>query len=46
MNPEALANELNREPFQEPPQRLRREARRRGLETDIALLSPGQTLHW
>ena len=38
--------ELNREPFREPPQRLEREARRRGLETDIALLSPGQTIHW
>jgi N-acyl-phosphatidylethanolamine-hydrolysing phospholipase D len=38
--------ELNREPFQEPPQRLQREALRRGLEDEIALLSPGQTIHW
>jgi N-acyl-phosphatidylethanolamine-hydrolysing phospholipase D len=38
--------ELNREPFQEPPQRLQREALRRGLEESIALLSPGQTIHW
>jgi N-acyl-phosphatidylethanolamine-hydrolysing phospholipase D len=38
--------ELNREPFQEPPQRLQREALRRGLEERIALLSPGQTIHW
>lgn len=38
--------ELNREPFQEPPQRLQREALRRGLEEHIALLSPGQTIHW
>ena len=38
--------ELNREPFQEPPERLFREAVRRGLEDDIALLSPGQTIHW
>jgi N-acyl-phosphatidylethanolamine-hydrolysing phospholipase D len=38
--------ELNREPFQEPPQRLLREALRRGLEDRVALLSPGQTIHW
>jgi N-acyl-phosphatidylethanolamine-hydrolysing phospholipase D len=38
--------ELNREPFQEPPQRLQREAFRRGLEDHVSLLSPGQTLHW
>jgi N-acyl-phosphatidylethanolamine-hydrolysing phospholipase D len=38
--------ELNREPFREPPQRLESEALRRGLEDHIALLSPGQTLHW
>ena len=38
--------ELNREPFKEPPQRLQREALRRGLEEHIALLSPGQTIHW
>jgi N-acyl-phosphatidylethanolamine-hydrolysing phospholipase D len=38
--------ELNREPFQEPPQRLEREAIRRGIEEQITLLSPGQTIHW
>lgn len=38
--------ELNREPFREPPDRLLREALRRGLEERIALLSPGQTIHW
>ncbi|MGH6689080.1 MAG: MBL fold metallo-hydrolase [Gammaproteobacteria bacterium] len=38
--------ELNREPFLEPPQRLQREALRLGLEEQIALLSPGQTIHW
>jgi len=38
--------ELNREPFAEPPQRLLREALQRGLEDRIALLSPGQSIHW
>jgi len=38
--------DLNREPFREPPDRLLREALRRGLEERIALLSPGQTIHW
>ena len=38
--------EMNREPFREPPDRLVREARRRGLEDHIAILSPGQTIHW
>ncbi|OLB93770.1 MAG: hypothetical protein AUH30_19355 [Candidatus Rokubacteria bacterium 13_1_40CM_68_15] len=38
--------ELNREPFREPPDRLMREALRRGLEERVALLSPGQTIHW
>ena len=38
--------ELNREPFREPPRRLEREARRLGLEAHIALLSPGQSIHW
>ncbi len=38
--------ELNREPFREPPERLLREAVRRGLEERIALLSPGQSIHW
>jgi N-acyl-phosphatidylethanolamine-hydrolysing phospholipase D len=38
--------ELNREPFREPPERLMREAVRRGLEERIAVLSPGQTINW
>jgi N-acyl-phosphatidylethanolamine-hydrolysing phospholipase D len=38
--------ELNREPFREPPQRLMREALRLGIEDQIAVLSPGQTIHW
>jgi N-acyl-phosphatidylethanolamine-hydrolysing phospholipase D len=38
--------ELNREPFQEPPDRLLREALQRGLEEQVALLSPGQTTSW
>jgi N-acyl-phosphatidylethanolamine-hydrolysing phospholipase D len=38
--------ELNREPFQEPPERLMREARRRGIEAEVALVRPGQTIHW
>jgi N-acyl-phosphatidylethanolamine-hydrolysing phospholipase D len=38
--------ELNREPFREPPERLMREALRRGLEERIAVLSPGQTVSW
>jgi N-acyl-phosphatidylethanolamine-hydrolysing phospholipase D len=38
--------ELNREPFREPPRRLEREALRRGLQESIAVLRPGQTLHW
>ena len=38
--------ELNREPFQEPPDRLLTEALRRGLEEQITLLSPGQTIGW
>ncbi len=38
--------ELNREPFREPPDRLRKEARRRGVEDEIAVLSPGQTIDW
>ena len=37
---------LNREPFREPPERLLAEALRRGLEERIALLSPGQSIHW
>jgi N-acyl-phosphatidylethanolamine-hydrolysing phospholipase D len=37
---------MNREPFREPPERLLTEALRRGLEERIAVLSPGQTIHW
>jgi N-acyl-phosphatidylethanolamine-hydrolysing phospholipase D len=36
----------NREPFREPPDRLRAEALRRGEEERIALLAPGQSIHW
>ena len=38
--------ELNKEPFREPPDRLLHEARRRGLEEQIAPLSPGQRIRW
>ena len=38
--------DLNREPFREPPDRLLREALKRGLEEHVALLSPGQTIDW
>lgn len=37
---------MNREPVNEPPERLLAEALRRGLEERIALLSPGQSIHW
>jgi N-acyl-phosphatidylethanolamine-hydrolysing phospholipase D len=37
---------MNREPFREPPDRLMKEATRRGLEEQIAVLSPGQTIAW
>jgi N-acyl-phosphatidylethanolamine-hydrolysing phospholipase D len=37
---------LNREPADEPPRRLMAEAVRRGVEEQIAVLSPGQTIHW
>ncbi len=37
---------LNREPFREPPDRLLKEALRRGDEERVALLSPGQTIGW
>ena len=37
---------LNREPYREPPTRLLAEALRRGLEEHVALLSPGQSIHW
>lgn len=38
--------DFNREPFREPPERLLAEARRRGIEERMAILSPGQTLPW
>ena len=38
--------DLNREPFHEPPDRLLKEALRRGLEAHVALLSPGQEIGW
>jgi L-ascorbate metabolism protein UlaG (beta-lactamase superfamily) len=37
---------LNREPFREPPDRLLKEALRRGDEEEVALLSPGETIGW
>jgi N-acyl-phosphatidylethanolamine-hydrolysing phospholipase D len=38
--------DLNREPFNEPPTRLLKEAVRRGVEDHVALLSPGQEIRW
>lgn len=38
--------DMNREPVREPPGRLLAEALRRGLEERIALLNPGQSIHW
>jgi N-acyl-phosphatidylethanolamine-hydrolysing phospholipase D len=38
--------DFNREPFREPPDRLLAEALHRGIEDSIAVLSPGQTIHW
>jgi N-acyl-phosphatidylethanolamine-hydrolysing phospholipase D len=38
--------DMNQEPFHEPPERLLREALRRGVETRMAPLSPGQTIPW
>ena len=38
--------DLNREPFHEPPDRLLKEALRRGIEERVALLSPGQEIGW
>jgi N-acyl-phosphatidylethanolamine-hydrolysing phospholipase D len=37
---------MNREPFREPPVRLMREAVNRGIEEQVAILSPGQTIPW
>ncbi|HEV8584995.1 MAG TPA: MBL fold metallo-hydrolase [Methylomirabilota bacterium] len=38
--------DMNREPFAEPPGRLMKAAVARGLEERMALLSPGQSIHW
>jgi N-acyl-phosphatidylethanolamine-hydrolysing phospholipase D len=38
--------DLNREPFAEPPARVMRAALSRGIEERVALLSPGQSIHW
>ncbi len=38
--------ELNREPFREPPERLFKEALRRGREEEIAVLTQGETIPW
>ncbi len=38
--------ELNRERADEPPGRLQRAARARGLTPRVAVLAPGQTIHW
>lgn len=38
--------DMNREPFSEPPRRLMAEAHRRGIDGEISLLSPGQTIDW
>jgi L-ascorbate metabolism protein UlaG (beta-lactamase superfamily) len=38
--------DMNREPFREPPEWLARVAVDRGLEEQVAVLSPGQTIHW
>jgi N-acyl-phosphatidylethanolamine-hydrolysing phospholipase D len=38
--------DMNREPFAEPPERVLRAAVARGLEDRVAILSPGQSIHW
>jgi N-acyl-phosphatidylethanolamine-hydrolysing phospholipase D len=38
--------DFNREPFAEPPRRLLTAAVASGLEERVAILSPGQTIHW
>lgn len=38
--------DMNREPFAEPPRRLLGAAVVRGLEERVAILSPGQSIHW
>jgi N-acyl-phosphatidylethanolamine-hydrolysing phospholipase D len=37
---------INHEPFHEPPDRLVREAERRGIGAEVAVLRPGQTEPW
>jgi hypothetical protein len=37
---------MNVEPFKEPPERMMDEALRRGLDTRMSPLSPGQTTHF
>jgi N-acyl-phosphatidylethanolamine-hydrolysing phospholipase D len=37
---------MNREPFREPPDRLLKAALERGIEEQVAILSPGQTIPW
>jgi N-acyl-phosphatidylethanolamine-hydrolysing phospholipase D len=37
---------MNHEPFREPPDRLLREAQKRGLATQVAVMNPGQTIPW
>ena len=38
--------DMNREPLDEPPARALAEARRRGLNNHVTILSPGQTIAW
>jgi N-acyl-phosphatidylethanolamine-hydrolysing phospholipase D len=38
--------DMNREPFAEPPARLMKAAVAAGIEEHVALLSPGQSVHW
>ena len=38
--------DLNREPFGEPPARLLAAELRRGIEDRVALLAPGESIHW
>jgi N-acyl-phosphatidylethanolamine-hydrolysing phospholipase D len=38
--------DLNREPFNEPPDRLLGEARKRGIEKQVSLMKPGEEIGW
>src|SRR5262249_10924380 len=38
--------DMNREPFDEAPERLLREGTLRGIEKEVTVLSPGQTIAW